>query len=448
MKAYFLQYKNTLVTLLSLSIIALATLLYILRVKVSGHYYGNTDFFTFYESMRFYFSGQNIYSPILIENDKLHSILTKYGNLNPPFFTILLLPLYFFNYANALEIWTLLSLLSLFISIHIILNQFKHFQPHRLIITAGFLIYIVNSESISYGQVSNFILLLIAGSWVLGRTHKDVSAGILIALACAIKLFCGLFLIYFLVVHRFKLFFSAVITGILIFLITLYLFGIKSYISYLNTLQHVSWYAESWSVSFKSFIMRIFSPTENNFALFNFPHLAQFLIIFLSISLVVWLIKTWSELTTLRDRKLSFDCGFSLVILSMLLLSPLGWTYYFNIFIIPYLLLIKESRDDKIHLTCCFLLFINSFSGSLLKTYEIKNTAQILYNGGIGFYVMVIMLILTIRLSYQRISLVPNQNSPQKFISIPLWWFIYGIAFVPSVISQLNVIKNMIELSV
>jgi alpha-1,2-mannosyltransferase len=447
MKSFLHIVKNNFAAVMSLSVIVFSTILYILRVKLSGHYYGNTDFFTFYQSMRFYFSGQNIYSVVLIEDDKLHTILTKYGDLNPPFLTILLLPLYFFNYAKALEIWTMLSLLSLFINIKLVLSQFKKFLPHQLAIIAGFLVYMVNSEIISYGQISNFLLLLVVGCWILGRNHKDIGAGILIAIACSLKLFCGLFLVYFLIIRRFKLFISAVVTGIFLFILTFIMFGIKSYIGYLNTLVNIVWYAESWSVSFKSFMMRLMSPTENNYTLLNFPHLAQGLATLLSVGLLMWLVDVWIKLNKKSHDRVSFDLGFSLTLVSMLLISPLGWTYYFNLFIIPYLLLVHESDDNRVHLACCFLLFINSFTGDLLKTYDIKTPMHILYNGGIGFYVIVLLLLLLMKLVYQKTRQPFQQVHIKPFISVSLWWVIYGVAFVPSIVSQCSVIKNMVELS-
>jgi hypothetical protein len=307
----------------------------------------------------------------------------------------------------------------------------------------GFLIYITNSIIISYGQVSNLLLLLIAGSWIAGRNHRETLSGILIGMACAIKIFCGLFLIYFLISKQYKAFFSAILSGFMIFIGTIILFGFKSYLYYFQTLTHISWYGESWSISFKSFFIRLFSPTEKNIVLYNAPHLAQFLTLFFSALLLTALVFTWHKL---RQHKYHFlkstyyDTGFSLTLISMLLLSPLGWNYYFNLLIIPYLILIHESKDDRIHLLCCVLLFINSLAGDLIKTFNIKNAAHILINGGLSFYAIIIFLLLFFRLAYQKMSAHHQSISPL------LWSAVYFAAFIPSLLSQGAVIKNMINL--
>lgn len=434
--------------------------LYLLRVSISGHFYGNTDFYTFYQSMRFYFSGQNIYSPVILPNPELHTTMTKYGNLNPPFLTALLLPLCYFNYAQALFCWTVISLGCLILSAVLILKEFKqdslsYSYPHsyRWPIIFAIMLYVASSVTVSYGQVSNLLLLLMTGSWIAGRKKCEILSGILISIACSIKLFCGLFLLYFLFSKQLKAFLSASVSGIIILFGTIFVFGVQSYKHYLETLIRIAWYGESWSVSFKSFFLRVFSPTEKNYTLFNAPHAAEYLTVLCSLLLLTGLIISWIKLgapKNLNQSRSYFDIGFSLVIPSMLLLSPLGWSYYFNFLLIPYFILIHESRDDRVHLGGCILILINSLSGDLIKTYNIKNAMQIFINGGLSFYVLIIFVLALFRMTYQKTQKTQkNYHLKNKSygISPVSWGVIYVVVLLPSVISQAAVIKNMIQLS-
>jgi hypothetical protein len=423
---------------LSLLLILLVITFYLYRATIAGHFYGNSDFFGFYQSVRFYFSGQNLYSPTLISQYLTSSSvwISADGNLNPPFFTLLLLPFYFLNYADALKTWTMISLFLALLSVFLALRPFPRWHKNTLLIMLGFLIYLQTSVTLAFGQVTHYLLILITAAWLLGREKKDISAGILIGMACAIKFFCGLFLIYFLCIKRFKLFLSSVMTALFCFGLSLLVFGAKNYLSYQAVLKKIAWYASSWNVSFLGFFSRLFSFSEKNQSLYSLPWLTKSLTLGLSAFLVIYLVLAWRTLT---DKKEPFDRGFGLVIIAMILLSPLGWTYYFGLFLIPYLILVHQSNNDHIHLASTFLLFLSMLSGKLLHAQEIKTLTQILYFGGMGFYVLVAFLGLYLYAFQKRFSF------PQASAPMPrhLWFLIYIAALMPSLFSLGSIFKNL-----
>jgi len=202
-------------------------------------------------------------------------------------------------------------------------------------------------------------------------------------------------------------------------------------------LKKISWYASSWNVSFLGFFSRLFSFSEKNHAFFTVPHLTAVLTLLLSAGLVFYLARLWY---TQKTTKEAFDAGFSLVIIAMILLSPLGWTYYFGLFLIPYLVLLHQSKHDGVHLTGTFLIFFSTLSGGLLHAQEIKTFLQILYFGGIGFYVLIIFLILYLASFHRHFSYTQTDGR----ISENLWFGIYLAAFSPSLFSLCSVFKNLL----
>ena len=469
MKLALLKYSalNSVLNFIGLIILCLVCISYILRSINISYAYGTSDFFSFYQSMRFYFSGQDIYSPIIKLSTTLHQYITVAGNLNPPFLTVLLLPLYYFNYAQALELWTIISLIALILSSTLMLKPYPRCCQYSFFIIILCSLYTPNSIAFTFGQLSQIILLLIVSAWICARKEKEICAGILIGLALSLKLFCGLFLIYFLCLKRYRALISALLTFGISLISSGIILGFRHYISYYHTLSHISWYAQTFNYSIKGFFFRLFIPSENNYVLIALPHLGNFLIIFFCLLLLSWLICFWLNLQTFNSSLSSekkaeqilylTDIGFSAAIIGMLLLSPLGWLYYFNLLAIPYLVIINNYKNDSIHLICAGLLCLSTLSGDLIKTYNIKNFTQILYNGGIGFYILLILLGLLAGLvrhlrpslnalnkpALNKLIRVNHKKNKTVFINKNLWIIIYFLIFIPTIDSQFKIFQQL-----
>ena len=149
----------------------------------------------------------------------------------------------------------------------------------------------------------------------------------------SLKIFVGLFLLFFLVRRRWRLLFWFIGTFTLLSLLPLWFFGIDAYKNYITILSSVTWYAASWNASFLGFFTRIFGGSEN-IPLFNLPAVAQTLARICSGLFILWL--AWLAWPRAQESSTDrFDLGFSLTITGMLLISPLGWMYYFPALLIP-----------------------------------------------------------------------------------------------------------------
>lgn len=448
--------RNIILSAFFLGIIAFTLWVYLFRLGLSTHYFGNTDFFKFYQSMRFYFAGQNIYDPTIIKVENKTDItwLTANSNLNPPFVTIMLFPFYYLNYAQGLYLWVSISISLILASVWLILKIFPNFREEKwlpIAITAAFLAYMPNSANISYGQITAFCLILLVLLWITSRRGQDVAAGILLAIIFNIKIFFGLFFIFFLLERRWNTLFWASLTTALINLVGWYIFGVDAYLRYHHILNDVNWYAASWNVSFLGFFTRLFSGIESNIPIVNIPWLAQLLSTLCNFILFTYLLYAWYRSNKLPPgdlKKLNFDCGFCLAIISMLLLSPLGWIYYFPFLLIPYLYIVSLSKKLKfgtqLHIVMCFIYMLSSSIGGLLRTPEVKTNENILVSGGLGFYCLLLTLAVFVYSHKQISDATTLLSKPTIKISNNLYLLIYFIASIPSAISLFVITQGML----
>ena len=278
------------------------TLVYGHTLIISSASLFSTDFYKFYQSALFYFEGQDIYDKIIrplspAEVAFMHgTILVLSSDLNPPFFTLLLLPTAWFDYTQSFIIWSALSFIA---TIAGILLTFKPYPAlwnninARLWALVGFLLYFPTYANLRFGQVTSFLLLITAGAWLASRKQKDHIAGILLGLALSIKAFYGLFLIYFAVRRQWRLLFYMCVTYAICAASALWVFGYSTYKIYYLTLTKILWYSASWNGSILGFLTRLFGgDNEGNHPIFNYPFLTHPLFLLSSLLLTVYLIWT------------------------------------------------------------------------------------------------------------------------------------------------------------
>ncbi|MCK9375637.1 MAG: DUF2029 domain-containing protein [Syntrophobacterales bacterium] len=312
------------------------------------------DFSKFYMSARYFWEGKDIYAPVplstfrnphdeifnklkLLPLDKLKSARKNlHPNLNPPFQTLLMSPLGLIGYEKAFWIYSFLSITMGLVALVLISRELAT-TKHDLPVLLGYLIvilcYFPSWVSIVFGQFSFILLLLITLGWLAARSGKDKMAGIYLGLAMSLKIFMGLFLIFFLIRRRWRLLSWFVSIFIILSLLPLLIMGIDTYKDYLSILSGITWYATSWNASFMGFFTRLFGGSEN-LPLINRPDVALALTRICSLTFLCglgWV--AWPREPTASPDQ--FDLGFSLTIVGMFLLSPLGWMYYFPALIIP-----------------------------------------------------------------------------------------------------------------
>jgi len=364
-------------------------------------------------SAKFYWEGKSIYSPVpkinfenpkekvsdWLKNDQSQAIQssrdTEHANLNPPFQTLLLAPVGLIKYEQAFLIYSFISIISGLVAVLLIAHEMAN-EKYELSFLFTFMIiillYFPTWSNIFCGQLSLVLLLLITLAWIAARNGRDALGGIYLGLAMSLKIFVGLFLLFFLVRRRWRLLFWFIGTFRLLSLLPLWFFGIDTYKNYITILSSITWYAASWNASFLGFFTRIFGGSEN-VPLFNLPAVAQTLTRICSLLFILWL--AWLAWPRAQESSLDrFDLGFSLTITGMLLISPLGWMYYFPTLLIPAVVAWRMVRrlDARIWYQAIIILawLLSTIPHSLIPAPEMDSPQLWFFWAGPYFYALLL----------------------------------------------------------
>ena len=357
------------------------------------------DFVIFYGSAQNFFDGRDIYAPVPFGKygevlPEVLSILGRdslYPNLNPPFQTLLFLPLPLIDIQHAYLVFAFLSILLGLIAVRII-EKSKLSKPaeNERSLLSGILLFAFfpTIAAICEGQVTLLILFLLVVGWSASRSGNDRAAGLALGLALSLKLFTGLFIFYFLIRRRWKLLAWYLGTFLVTSFLALMVFGIDAYFRYMESFKDINWYELSWNASFTGFFTRLFEGTSDIIMIYR-PDITNIAV--LSFSLIALITLVWAAWP--RDDAASdtrFDLGYALTIVLMLLISPFGWLYYFPFLIIPAILILRISSQSRNH-------FLKSLR--LMPSVEVKMSAppqRIQVNESyklaqIGFYTYVLV---------------------------------------------------------
>ncbi|MDP6705601.1 MAG: glycosyltransferase family 87 protein [Alphaproteobacteria bacterium] len=333
---------------LGLMLVVLAFYGWTVQVRTEQAY--STDFVQFHFSSRFFLEGRDIYTPVpwaelgpLPDGFDL-ARKHKHPNLNPPFQTLLFLPFAWLSFEAAYRLWSLASLAFLGLGA-VIVARLGTGRPTLRASFLGLLLlaYFPSWIGIVLGQLGHFLFLLACIAWASARTGRDRLAGLALGLSLAVKPFTGLFLILFLLQRRWRLltWYLASFSGATI--VAVVVFGPRAHLRYLEILQDVTWTAASWNASILGFATRVFGGSGNA-ALVEAPYVAG-LIHLLAAVLGLAALYAITRTHRVTDARRRLDLGFALALPLMLLLSPLGWIYYFPYLLIPLVVVFEASND-------------------------------------------------------------------------------------------------------
>jgi hypothetical protein len=168
-------------------------------------------------------------------------------------------------------------------------------------------------------------------------------------------------------------------------------------------LSNITWYAASWNASFLGFFTRIFGGSEN-VPLVNLPTVAQTLTRMGSLLLILclaWLAWPRSQESS-PDR---FDLGFSLTITGMLLISPLGWMYYFPTLLIPAVVAWRVVRglEARIWYQAIIILawLLSTIPHALIPAPQMDSPQLWFFWAGVYFYALLLFSFILGSLSHR-----------------------------------------------
>jgi hypothetical protein len=386
------------------NILGILLAMHIIMINVKSEPPQLTDFFQFYQSARYFLQGESIYTPILFYpsekfiarmTDKAkESIKYLFPNMNSPLHTFLMTPFAILPFPQAFWSWSILSLLFGFLAVGLIIlnattqlpNKFTSFLNLSIILLGYFPTFANNMLG---GQWGLCLLLFVVLIWHTARREKYMSAGIILGIAMSSKIIFALFLLYFFMSRMWKILAWSLSTFSIMNIIGIFIFGIPEYKQHILNLETVPQFINaSWNASCAAFFSRIFGGAEN-IPLVMIPSLAHALSLFFSVLLIIGVLRSaWFQA---NDRSLkNFDIGFSFTTVSMLLISPVGWMYYFPILILPMFVIWNSSASlrscSRYRFSAVFFWLISSIPTEFIPSVFKDLDEPLLWFTSAGYY--------------------------------------------------------------
>ncbi len=256
-------------------------------------------------------------------------------NLNPPLVSALLYPLAFLDLRSA---YYVLCAMQLVLMVLVLWRVLRRITPPEnlpfwlaLFMTSA---YFPVTANMLLGQIGLLPFLTLGLFWLALENNRTRQAGAWLGLALALKLFVGLVFIWLMLQRRWRLLFWGVVSWAALMLAGLLLFGVENHRDWLHALTRMNWGSQSWNASLSGFTSRYF--TEDQVWAYWAVHSIG---IAGSAAALLWLSRQTRQLGEARTLHL----GVALTLPLMLLLTPLGWLYYFPLLLLSAVILWRES---------------------------------------------------------------------------------------------------------
>lgn len=323
------------------------------------------DFFQEWASAKNYFTGRAIYTPqretalaYLNYSARPQDFFVEI-NGHPPTAVIIALPFGLLSYGSAFLLWNWLSVAALTASAILILRE-TGIRFSRWAILPALTLAIGNPllQHIACGQLGTLLLLLITVAWVADRRGYTATAGALLAVATAVKLFPGFLFLYFMLKGKWR----AVVAGGLTFVaaigLTLAILGPQAFEDYVKyAMPEVGKYRRTWAnASLDGFWIRLLSAESDR----TIPLVAGRVLPRVAYAVSAAIVVGVTSLVVRRSRtKESNDLAFGLQLVAMLLVSPITWDHYFLLLTLPTILVVHYlASNDRLRLLLAPTMFI------------------------------------------------------------------------------------------
>ena len=167
------------------------------------------------------------------ETNEFMEEIVKVGFWYPPPTMFIFAPIGFLDVSTAYLFWMTFITASLLISLFVLLKLLAgYFQNwiYILIIISLFLVYPATRSTISFSQ-TNFLLLLFLIMTIINMDNWK--AGVFLVFATIVKPVALIWGIYFVIFKKYKILTSIVVTGVIVSLITILVFGFDQFSQYL-----------------------------------------------------------------------------------------------------------------------------------------------------------------------------------------------------------------------
>ena len=350
-------------------LLAFCIALYAIIIQLACNYDLRIDFSSFYASAQALRLGHNPY--LFMKAYFLPGIPPLPTNLNPPLFLWLISPLSHLSYPVAVDVWmgiiTIVGILSLLIVFKIVFSRPFIQQYWTYLFSMGVLFY-GTMMNIGIAQMGTFVSFFILAGYFFYQRQQDILAGSLWGIIIAIKFFPALLFFLALNDKRYRVLASMLLTIIVLSVIPWIVYGAVVYQNYFNMLPGVLWYGDSWNASFYGFLFRCWTDPFLWVKLHIKPANLFIIQIVYITGFSFGLSAYWYCLKKKSENTHHTIC---LTLLFMLLLSPLGWLYYFPVLLLPIAVIWQAYSQKLPGNSASFLLLLSAlFLVSLPMDYS------------------------------------------------------------------------------
>jgi hypothetical protein len=257
------------------------------------------DFYVFYESALAWRSGTDLYVTA-----------REFPNLNPPHFVIWFAPFTFMTPHIAVRVWTACNMLA---GAAAAVYLWRELALPRSFASVGLAIAAAGLTTglqfgLEEGQPTGLFAWLFTAAWAAARSDRQTRAGVLLGLLISVKPFFAVMLLVPLLRKQWTLLIAAGLAGASMLVGGVMLAGVHSYVRWLEVGRAVSWFVHPLNASITGPISRAGLTWH----------------VWAALSVAI----AGATILVVR-RSEDSDLPWAAAGLASLLISPLGWLYYF-----------------------------------------------------------------------------------------------------------------------
>lgn len=266
-------------------------------------------------------------------------------NVHPPLTALLFAPLTFLPFPIATLIWTLGCVLLLSGIVYLLAKELNlplaspWWQITALLMLSWYPVWL----HLHLGQFTLPLTALIFGAWYALRRGRDALAGGLLAGAIMLKIFPAVLLAYAVINRRWRMLWAALAVMLVLVLLQTAI-GPREwpdYFAHVAPKNAAEWMNSPRNASLASIGMRLFVGSDEVAPVFDLPwaepliRVAFYVIVLACVATVLW-----------RRRSSVHDLTgeYSLLLCTMLLLSPLSWEHSFIFLLLPLAMIWQRLR--------------------------------------------------------------------------------------------------------
>jgi hypothetical protein len=254
-------------------------------------------------------------------------------NLNPPVFMVFMRPLLALPYGQAWWTWASVSSLCVVLSAWLMAGHWVRHTGTQALWTlwgsAALFLFYPTLANFTLGQVGTVLLLLMTLAWRLAHLNRLLQAGCVLGLAISLKPFLGTLLLALMLALQWRALAATLVTMMCLAGVGAWAYGLDAYLQYLQVAKNITWTASNWNGSWYGWFDRYFISKAGA----DWPESMGF----------SWQLATAFALATLmaagagirtamrKSPADTWNAVFALGLPATLLVSPLGWVYYFPI---------------------------------------------------------------------------------------------------------------------